>query len=44
MESFQNIYPIYKPLGHVSIVSFDIALIYFYYRNTEDICFSELKL
>jgi len=44
MECFQNIYPIYKPLGHVSIVSFDIALIFFYYRITEDFCFSGLKL
>ncbi len=44
MESLQNVYPIYKPLGHVSLVSFDIALIFFYYRVTENICFSELKL
>ena len=44
MEYFQHIYPCFKPVGHVSIVSFDIALIFFYYRITGDICFSELKL
>ena len=44
MEYFQNIYPIFKPVGHISIVSFDIALFFVYHRLTGDICFSELKM
>jgi len=44
MEPLQNVYSTFKPVGHISIVSFDITLIFFYGRMTEDVCFRELKL
>ena len=44
MESFQNVYPVFKPIGHISIVSFDIALTFYYYRTEGDTCFSQLRL
>lgn len=44
MATLHNIYPVFKPLGHMGIVSFDIVLAFFYYRNTPDVCFFELKL
>ena len=46
MESFQNVvYPVFKPIGHLSIVGFDIALTFYYYRRTEgDACFFQLRL
>ena len=44
MESFLNVYPVFKPIGHISIVTFDVALIFNYYRTEENACFSQLKL
>jgi len=44
MEYFQNVYRLFKPIGHISIVSFDIAVIFYYYRVGEDACFSQLRL
>ena len=44
MEYLRNIYPVFKPIGHLSIVSFDIALTFYYYRIEEDTCFAPLRL
>ena len=46
MESFQNIYPVLRLIGHLSIVSFDIVVLtFYYYRRIEgDTCFFKLRL
>ena len=44
MTTLQTLYPIIKPVGHLSIVCCDIALVFYYYRLTPERCFFELKL
>ena len=44
MEFFQNSYPVFKAVGHLSVVSFDLALVLVYHRLTGNICISELKM
>ena len=39
----RHLYPIFKPVGHLAIAGFDVALAFFYYRRTADDCFFGLK-
>ena len=44
MEAVRAWYPFGILLGHVCIVSFDIALAIFYHSVSADLCFMELKM
>ena len=44
MESLLNVYPVFKPIGHLSIATFDIGLSFYYYRTEGDACFLQLRL
>lgn len=36
--------PLFKPLGHISVVSYALALSIYYYKIREDVCVDELRL